>query len=392
MFNRYCPVLMLFGMVFAAGAEAADPAKLGPYPVGVRTEVFVDKSRIDPVTEKPRTLVTDVWYPAVDSANDKRPTTFASFFVSKEGVAAAAGIITGFGGNFFTLNRNFKTLARRNAKFRDGRFPLLIFSHGNGGLRHQNAYQCDYLASHGYIIAAPDHTGNAALTVLPDQIVPYDGVTRSSERRDDRPKDCTFLITQLWKLAQSKDHWLRDAFVPNKVGAFGHSFGGFTVCRLAELDPRVQAIIPMTLAVTTANIFENVDAKPVSCRIPSMVLLGDADRTVKQRGNDASTAWFKATAASSYLLVFKDAGHFTFTEMSQINPGFGDGIGDEKDDEGNVTFKFSDPNVDQNITNQYSVAFFDRYVKGIASADNFLKKNHFPDRLVYERHDGRKSE
>ena len=85
-----------------------------------------------------------------------------------------------------------------------------------------------------------------------------------------------------------------------------------------------------------------------------------------------------------YLLNFKKAGRFTFTEMTQINPNFGDGIGGEKDEEGKVKFKFSDPFEAQRITNEYSVAFFDSFVKGDKSAKAFVDKNHYPKVVAYQ--------
>jgi hypothetical protein len=82
-------------------------------------------------------------------------------------------------------------------------------------------------------------------------------------------------------------------------------------------------------------------------------------------------------------LNFKDAGHYTFTEMAQINPQWGDGLGVEKDKDGNVTLKFSDAADDQRITNGYSVGFFDAYLKQDAAARRFIDTNHDPEELVY---------
>jgi predicted dienelactone hydrolase len=41
-----------------------------------------------------------------------------------------------------------------------GPFPLLLFSHGSGGDLNAYVSLTQYLASHGYIVAAPEHTGN----------------------------------------------------------------------------------------------------------------------------------------------------------------------------------------------------------------------------------------
>jgi len=382
MMNRFTHALILAligSFVLCDVSRGADPRKTGPYAVGVRTEVFVDQDRTCAVTGKPRTLVTEIWYPATDDAKSKPLNTFSDYFGRPAGVQAAAMALAAFGGNFAEVAKNFKNTARRGADIRKGKFPLLIFSHGNGGFRHQNTFQCEYLASHGYVVAGPDHTGNAGITVLPDAIIPYQSATRSDERRDDRPKDASFLITHLGKLSQKKDHWLGGRLAKGQIGVLGHSFGGFTSCRISEMDDRVKAILPMTLAITSRD-----PEKVKPCKIPVMVLLGDADRTVGPQGNAASTGWYNKAAGPKYLLNFKGAGHFTFTEMTQINPNFGDGIGEEKDEEGKVKFKFSDPFEAQRITNQYSVAFFDTFVKGDKSAKAFVDKNQYPKVLAYQ--------
>jgi predicted dienelactone hydrolase len=377
---RIVPFLILAAVAIRS-AGAADPRKPGPYPVGVRTEVYVDQDRLCAITQKPRTLVTEIWYPATDDANKTPVNRFTDFFgVDEAKLAAGKLVMNRFGGDFDKLNERFRNVARRNAAVRGGKFPLLVFSHGNGGFRHQNTFQAEYLASHGYIVVAPDHTGNAAVTLLPDQILIYSSQTRSPERRDDRPRDVSFLITHATKLSESNDHWLGGHVALDQCAALGHSFGGFTVCRLAELDARIKAIMPMTLAGT---LVEAGDTKP--CTIPLMVLLGDKDRTVGDRGNQRSIAYFEQATGPKYLLNFKDAGHYTFTEMAQINPQWGDGLGVEKDKEGKVTLKFSDAIEDQRITKEYSVGFFDAYLKHDDAARQFIDTNHDPAEMEYRK-------
>ncbi len=400
---RILLVTVFVGSLFtSAVSQAGDPLKWGPYKVGVRTEVFVDESRECFVTKKPRTLVTEIWYPATDDADEQPLNRFADFWGRPDGIGAGHLAMMAFGGSFPEINKNFKNVARRGASLREGQYPLLIFSHGNGGLRHQNTFQAEYLASHGYIVAAADHTGNATVTVLPDRIVPYNGETRKAEEmKDDRPLDVSYLMTHLTELASS-EHWLSGSLVPQEIGVFGHSFGGYTTCRVTELDDRVKAIIPMTLAITIIPKKEDKDAaeeedesKPLTmadlgevgdrCPVPMLLILGDTDRTVNDKGNMHSVKYYEQATGPKYLLNFKDAGHFTFTEMPQLNPEFGDGIGVEKDKEGNVTFTFSDPIEDQRITNVYSVAFFDTFLKHDKDAQTFLEKDHFPEELVYRR-------
>lgn len=56
--------------------RAADPAALGPFPVGVRTVPLDDPSREDLTARYPipRRVTTEIWYPAAESARDDRRT------------------------------------------------------------------------------------------------------------------------------------------------------------------------------------------------------------------------------------------------------------------------------------------------------------------------------
>ena len=67
-------LLILLGLsvcsVLSADVRARDYSAPGSYPVGVRTVVLVDKSRKDEYSGGPRTLVTEIWYPAAEEARE----------------------------------------------------------------------------------------------------------------------------------------------------------------------------------------------------------------------------------------------------------------------------------------------------------------------------------
>src|SRR6185369_13640768 len=55
------------------------PVSSGPFPVGVMTTVFVDKSRTDSFTKQPRTLVTAISYQATDDARRMPANRYSDF-------------------------------------------------------------------------------------------------------------------------------------------------------------------------------------------------------------------------------------------------------------------------------------------------------------------------
>src|SRR5437868_1261419 len=72
---------LLLGVVLLVSISVfADVRKSGPYPVGVTTTVIVDETRTDHLTGKPRTLLTEIWYPADDKAKSTPKNHFRDFF------------------------------------------------------------------------------------------------------------------------------------------------------------------------------------------------------------------------------------------------------------------------------------------------------------------------
>src|SRR5262245_23650258 len=120
-----------------------DPFSRGPSAVGVRTLELRDATRED------RPLPLEVWYPAVDA---------------HRGADLVAGTQ-----DHYEVVPGFPAVpqhAVRDAEPRPGSYPLVMFSHGFGGHRRQSTFLCTHLASHGYVVAASDHTGNTLLDVM----------------------------------------------------------------------------------------------------------------------------------------------------------------------------------------------------------------------------------
>lgn len=65
-------LLSACGDASTSGTTIADPAQLGPHPVGVTRITLHDESR-------DRTLLTEIWYPADESARDLPPSPASDF-------------------------------------------------------------------------------------------------------------------------------------------------------------------------------------------------------------------------------------------------------------------------------------------------------------------------
>ncbi|MCX5757722.1 MAG: dienelactone hydrolase family protein, partial [Candidatus Hydrogenedentes bacterium] len=355
------PMLMSVVLLTAVAARAdesaaPDPAKAGPYPVGVTTMQFTDHDRIDTLTKKPRSLLTEIWYPATDDSKDLPKNRFLDFFL--RGTDAALPILMQVAFNFDVkqLEETFHNFAVRDARIRDGSFPLVLFSHGNGGLRFQNAFLCEHLASHGYIVAAPDHTGNAAVTYVDGQMVAFNEADREQAAKD-RPVDIRFLIDTFQRLSSGADSRFLARIDMNRVAVCGHSFGGYTSTWLADTEPRVRAIIPMA----------GVAKERTNFTCPAMIMLATEDKTMKLEGNDRIRKYYDDSKGPRYFVEFKNAK---------------EGIGTCKRIAAGEPVTYTPMDVMFPLINGYATAFLGKYLKGLDSYDAYLKENRNPAELI----------
>src|SRR5258706_2198434 len=111
-----------------------DPFVRGRYPVGVRTIEALD-------TGRGRLFPVEIWYPAAaqHAGEDIAPGTQDVFTVPSG-------------------NAPRSQMAVRNAAAQPGTYPLIIFSHPSGHQRRSATFLCTHLSSHGYVVAALDHS------------------------------------------------------------------------------------------------------------------------------------------------------------------------------------------------------------------------------------------
>ena len=207
---------------------AYDPFGRGPYPVGVRTFVLRDRARDN------RTLLVEVWYPATDAhaGADLHPARQDSY-----------DVLPGF--------PPVTQEAARDAAPRSGRYPLVVFSHGHGGHRRQSTFLCTHTASHGYVVAACDHTGNTIVEALQATMAARSGGPTPDVHEElprfiaARPADIRVLIDGMLDGLADEIGALID---PDRIGMSGHSFGGWTTLMVTAKDRRIRAALPLAPA------------------------------------------------------------------------------------------------------------------------------------------------
>ena len=359
--------------------DVYDPTLPGPFEVGNTTYIFVDESRDDPGTQTKRTLVTEVWYPASDEAADMPRDTISNFFGKWQDeifdMLADEGVPPEELDNF-----NQETGSARDAPINTehGPYPIIVFSHGNAGVRFQNWVMCEYLASHGFIVIAPDHTGNALVAPLPDEPFFFDEnlVFISYWQRKD---DLSFLITTFSDLLPSDNGGEFAGLIDTeKVGAAGHSFGGTAAIETTRNDQRITATINM------ASFMFPWGADDFNAAL--MFAFGLEDNTM-----DTAYFLFRFDYAIAnppkFKMEFKEGGHYTFTDVCLLIPsllGDGDGCGSGEHRWTGEPFDYIEHDKAWSILNPYFTAFYGYNLRGEEHMGQYLEQNHAPDDMKYE--------
>lgn len=350
---------------------APSPRAPGPFPTGVTTTVFVDTSRTDAFTKKPRTLVTEIWYPATDETAGRPKNRYRDFFSGGISPPIAELLLAAYRLPVEEIEKRYWSHSVRDARVRPGKYPLVIFSHGNGGSRFQNTFWCDYLAGYGYIIVSADHTGR--LAVIDGELVPFQAAERANSGKD-RPLDMSFLLDQMTRWNGGADSRFASRIDLSAVAAAGMSFGAVSAIRVADADPRFKAVVAMAAA----------PANHTNLAVPSLVMLGTEDSTIGAQGNALIRDHYAKHTGPAFLLELKNGGHYSFTDMFKVNKTFGDGVGSGKRRGAEEVIQFLPMELTYEIVNSYSVAFLEAFLKGRKEYLPFLEQNHWPEAVVWK--------
>ncbi|CAM3283932.1 alpha/beta hydrolase family protein [Corallococcus soli] len=292
----------------AAPAPTSSGAPASPYGGDAAYAVGVTQALSFEDAARHRTLKPVLWYPAAPGTR----------MVEQD----ASAIFVPF-------------LAAKDAPVSDARarWPVVLLSHGNGGSALNMAWFGAHLAAHGFIVVSVNHPGNTYGDTSPEGYV----------RGWERPKDFTVILDQLLK-----DPTWGPRVDAERIGASGHSMGGYTalalvgarlnlgviakacsapetrehpgceglrevdyrridltVARASYQDPRVHAAFAM--APGMAGTYEARDLEEV--RAPVTLLLAKGDELMPHQEHGLRLAGLLPRAKA---VVLDDAAHFTF--------------------------------------------------------------------------------
>ncbi|MDF1565718.1 MAG: hypothetical protein P1V51_21970 [Deltaproteobacteria bacterium] len=343
-----------------AGPEAApDPGVTGPYAVGVRTVWLEDPTREDPYGEAAgRRFKVEVWYPAVEEARDAARDLLDLHAEAPPSVVAALEGVS--------IPRVEQPAVRDAALHeKDAPYPVIVFSHGNGGIRAQSFSYTAHLASHGYLVVSADHVGNTLFDFL--DVTDVTGNTLNSIF--DRPEDLRLMLDALEDGSFDPGGELAAAADLERVGVTGHSLGGLTSLYVSQpdqsaFDARYDAAVPVTPATEVLALL----AAPVEgVELPLLYVGATADQTLDYQVETVA-AYEKHTGHRAMAGVV-DAGHFSFSEICELELGEAAlALGMSEDIAGLLEDGCGPQNIPvsraHTLNNFYGTAWFNIYLRG----------------------------
>ena len=241
--------------------SASPPLETPRNVVGHFSTLLVDSDRDN------RMLGVEVWYPAGSSTV---PTTYDLI----PGISFSAAA------------------AQENAPVADGRHPLVIWSHGRTGMRHNYSLLCEALAARGYIVISSDHPGDTLFDWMLGNNV--DDITNDRQRLGD----VRFLIDCALGSGTEVAPWLAGHVDDARIAVGGHSYGGLTalasVSSLHEFEPDVRVRAAVLAQGYTRVLPDEIFA---TTAVPVLMLVANQDATTPP-STDAEKAWAFLSARS----------------------------------------------------------------------------------------------
>ncbi len=263
-----------------------NPFVRGQFPVGVRTVQALDEMRN-------RLFPCEIWYPATEQyvGQDISPQT-QDFFTTYLGSTPQSQI------------------AVRDSVAMTGIYPLILFSHHSGGHRRAATFLCTHLSSHGYIVAALDHS-----EVVAEELARKDKETneqkfiRQQAIIDNRVPDIQFLLRQLLNGLVSEIN-----FDPTQIGIVGHSLGGWTALATTDVEKNISAVVALAPGGSSNPKPGILPVKlNFSCGrdVPTLYLVAENDVSLPLAG---MYEIFERAPATKQMIILRRADHLHFID------------------------------------------------------------------------------
>ncbi len=370
-------------------AQPQEPAFKLPDPsttfgIGRVSYEWIDAARPDPYSADPnahRALMVYLWYPTARRAGGEAAPYLPTAKQMDADPNVRPGMVEEYGALWpLMVSAEIKSHAVAGAPVAKSpkQFPVVLLSHGLGGTGLEYASLIEELVSHGYVVAAIEHTYTASAVAFPDgKVVPahHDSMPEglTAERRwqwmiastaaeiSRGADDVIFALNKLNELNKSDagGFLLKGRLDLDRVAAVGHSAGGGFATRACQLDVRISACVSLDGEMPPVAAFpEYPDGK----RLQQPVLLLEVDQTGKRKPfSEAQFADFQKKEEEQLNQCPKWSYHVLLNAPGLFHGSFSDyGL---RAANGDAT-KTEQALHNLRLTESFTRAFLDKYLKG----------------------------
>ncbi len=332
-------VLMLFGLLWREHrTEITLPAPTGHFAVGRTTFTWVNNAETDelaPAAGAKREVVAWIWYPSA-AGTSAAPAEYlpAPWRVALEQHSGA--LMSQFLTRDLSLVRTHST-SDPDVSPEQRSYPVVIMRAGGGALTTDFTTLAEDLASHGYFVVGFDAPYRSFVVVLPDGRVVSRPPTNDPENLPANEAnrlinrllpmwigDTSFVVSQLERLnAADPSDKFTGRLDMQRLGMFGHSFGGATALQFCHDDPRCKAGIDIDGAPYGSVVQEGL-------KQPFLFLLSDHSREMADPASRQIHADFRSIydrlPSERLFLTIRGANHFSFSDQMLVKSHYVIGV------------------------------------------------------------------
>jgi predicted dienelactone hydrolase len=367
-------LLTLFGLLRREhGTEITLPAPTGHFAVGRTTYTWVNNAETDELAPAPgakREVVTWIWYPSATAPSaapaEYLPAPWRTALEQHSGALMSQ-----------LLTRDLSLVRTHSAVDPDvspeqRSYPVAIMRAGGGALTTDFTTLAEDLASHGYFVVGFDAPYRTFVVVLPDGRVvsrpPANDPENLSAEDANRlinklltmwTSDTSFVVSQLEQLnAADPSGKFTGRLDLQRLGMFGHSFGGAQALQFCHDDSRCKAGIDIDGAPYGSVVQEGL-------KQPFLFLLSDHSREMSDPASQQIHADFQSIYQGlpngRLFVTIRGANHFSFSDQMLVKSHYVIGLLHLLGVSGLESRR------GLAITTEYVHTFFDVYLKGVQS-------------------------
>lgn len=301
------------------------PAPTGPFPVGTDAIEYAVPDGAERVRAR-------IWYPAAPSARGAPP---APWLEHLDVMLPALGVRAGLPDWALTHLAHTRVYASWGVPLGgSGPLGVVTFDHGRGGFAAQNTFLAEDLASHGWLVVAPEHPGGAVLTVFRDGTrVPFDPDAFGEGLEGAAYQDAIRSLGRVWAretaaaldalAAGAGPDGLAARLDPNRWIATGHSTGGGAAYGLCADEPGCRAAVGLDpWMLPTPPELLDAGADGLSVRVvglfsdPALGFFEPENLAAYRRLADAA----RQAGGQASEAIYPGAGHMDFADVGLLSP------------------------------------------------------------------------